>query len=44
MVSKEKNISYAEAEAFDFSDDSLGETENDAYMDIHIDEVLNLAC
>jgi phosphomannomutase len=32
------------AEAFDFSDvDSLGEiTENDAYMDIHIDEVLNL--
>jgi phosphomannomutase len=31
------------AEAFDFSDvDSLGEIIiNDAYMDIHIDEVLN---
>ncbi|MES2239248.1 MAG: phosphoglucosamine mutase [Bacteroidota bacterium] len=41
----EKILAIAEAEAFDFSDvDSLGEiTENDAYMDIHIDEVLNLA-
>jgi phosphomannomutase len=40
----EKILQIAEAEAFDFSDvDSLGEiTENDAYMDIHIDEVLNL--
>jgi phosphomannomutase len=37
-------LEIAEAEAFDFSDvDSLGEvTENTAYMDIHIDEVLNL--
>ncbi|TAF59285.1 MAG: phosphoglucosamine mutase, partial [Flavobacterium sp.] len=40
----EKILEIAEAEAFDFSDvDSLGEiTINDAYMDIHIDEVLNL--
>jgi phosphomannomutase len=40
----EKILEIAEAEAFDFSDvDSLGIiTENDAYMDIHIDEVLNL--
>lgn len=40
----EKILEIAESEAFDFSDvDSLGEiTENDAYMDIHIDEVLNL--
>ena len=40
----EKILAIAEAEAFDFSDvDSLGEiTINDAYMDIHIDEVLNL--
>ena len=40
----EKILEIAEAEAFDFSDvDSLGTiTENDAYMDIHIDEVLNL--
>ena len=40
----EKILQIAEAEAFDFSDvDSLGSiTENDAYMDIHIDEVLNL--
>src|SRR6186713_1339899 len=40
----EKILEIAEAEAFDFSDvDSLGEiTVNDAYMDIHIDEVLNL--
>ena len=40
----EQILEIAEAEAFDFSDvDSLGEiTENDAYMDIHIDEVLNL--
>ena len=37
-------LEIAESEAFDFVDvDSLGEiTENDAYMDIHIDEVLNL--
>jgi phosphomannomutase len=41
---RRKILAIAEAEAFDFSDvDSLGEiTENDAYMDIHIDEVLNL--
>ena len=40
----EKILDIAEAEDFDFSDvDSLGEiTTNDAYMDIHIDEVLNL--
>tara|TARA_R110000868_G_scaffold17200_1_gene75857 strand:- start:605 stop:1993 length:1389 start_codon:yes stop_codon:yes gene_type:complete len=40
----EKILAIAESEAFDFSDvDSLGQiTENDAYMDIHIDEVLNL--
>jgi len=39
-----KILEIAEAEAFDFSDvDSLGEViSNDAYMDIHIDEVLNL--
>ncbi|GAA3778511.1 phosphoglucosamine mutase [Flavobacterium ginsengiterrae] len=39
-----KILEIAEAEAFDFSDvDNLGEiTPNDAYMDIHIDEVLNL--
>jgi phosphomannomutase len=39
-----KILEIAEAEAFDFSDvDHLGEvTQNDAYMDIHIDEVLNL--
>lgn len=39
-----KILEIAESEAFDFSDvDSLGEiTLNDAYMDIHIDEVLNL--
>lgn len=39
-----KILDIAEAEAFDFSDvDNLGEiTVNDAYMDIHIDEVLNL--
>lgn len=39
-----KILEIAEAEDFDFSDvDSLGEvTQNDAYMDIHIDEVLNL--
>ncbi|MFY7741221.1 MAG: phosphoglucosamine mutase [Flavobacterium sp.] len=39
-----KILEIAESEAFDFSDvDSLGEvTVNDAYMDIHIDEVLNL--
>jgi phosphomannomutase len=37
-------LEIAEAEAFEFSDvDSLGEiTINDSYMDIHIDEVLNL--
>ncbi|MEP6806311.1 MAG: phosphoglucosamine mutase [Flavobacterium sp.] len=39
-----KILDIADAEAFDFSDvDNLGEiTVNDAYMDIHIDEVLNL--
>jgi phosphomannomutase len=39
-----KILEIAESEAFDFSDvDNLGEiTINDAYMDIHIDEVLNL--
>lgn len=39
-----KILEIAEAEAFDFVDvDSLGEiTLNDAYMDIHIDEVLEL--
>ncbi|MEL1240711.1 phosphoglucosamine mutase [Flavobacterium flavipallidum] len=43
-VEGEKILAIAEAEAFDFADvDSLGEViENDAYMDIHIDEVLNL--
>jgi len=43
-IEGEKILVIAETEAFDFSDvDSLGEiTENDAYMDIHIDEVLNL--
>ena len=37
-------LALAEAESFEFADvDSLGEiTQNDAYMDIHIDEVLNL--
>ena len=37
-------LEIAESEAFDFVDvDSLGEiTVNDAYMDIHIDEVLDL--
>ena len=44
-IEGEKILVIAEAEAFDFSDvDNLGEiTENDAYMDIHIDEVLNLS-
>lgn len=39
-----KILEIAEAEAFDFADvDSLGEiTINDSYMDIHIDEVLEL--
>ncbi|HEX9979104.1 MAG TPA: phosphoglucosamine mutase [Flavobacterium sp.] len=39
-----KILEIAENEAFEFADvDSLGEIqENDAYMDIHIDEVLNL--
>jgi phosphomannomutase len=43
-IEGEKILEIAEAEAFDFSDvDNLGEiTLNDAYMDIHIDEVLNL--
>jgi len=43
-IEGEKILQIAEAEAFDFSDvDSLGEiVENDSYMDIHIDEVLNL--
>ena len=41
----EKILEIAESEAFDFSEvDDLGEiTSNDAYMDIHIDEVLNLS-
>lgn len=40
-----KILEIAEQEAFDFADvDSLGEvTPNDSYMDIHIDEVLNLS-
>lgn len=40
----EKILEIAEAESFDFSDvDNLGTvTVNDAYMDIHIDEVLKL--
>ena len=40
----EQILEIAEDEAFDFVDvDSLGEiTINDSYMDIHIDEVLNL--
>ena len=39
-----KILDIADAEAFDFANvDDLGEvTVNDAYMDIHIDEVLNL--
>lgn len=39
-----KILEIAEAEAFNFSDvDNLGEiTENTSYMDIHIDEVLDL--
>ena len=39
-----KILAIAEAEAFDFSDvDNLGEViENSSYMDIHIDEVLEL--
>ncbi|MDR6967520.1 phosphomannomutase [Flavobacterium arsenatis] len=39
-----KILDIAEREAFDFSDvDNLGEiTSNDAFMDIHIDEVLNM--
>ena len=44
-IEGEKILQIAEAEAFDFSDvDSLGEIIiNEAYMDIHIDEVLNLS-
>lgn len=44
-IEGEKILEIAEAEAFCFSDvDSIGEiTVNDAYMDIHIDEVLNLS-
>lgn len=40
----EKILEIAEAEGFDFAEvDDLGEIQiNDAYMDIHIDEVLNL--
>ncbi len=40
----EKILEIAKAEAFDFAEvDDLGEIQiNDAYMDIHIDEVLNL--
>ena len=43
-IEGEKILEIAETEAFDFSDvDNLGEIFiNDAYMDIHIDEVLNL--
>lgn len=43
-IEGEKILTIADAEAFDFSDvDQLGEViSNDAYMDIHIDEVLNL--
>lgn len=43
-IEGEKILQITEAEAFNFSGvDSLGEIfENDAYMDIHIDEVLNL--
>ena len=43
-VEGEQILEIAENEAFDFSDvDNLGEiTINDAYMDIHIDEVLDL--
>jgi phosphomannomutase len=43
-VEGELILEIAESEAFDFVDvDSLGEvTVNDAYMDIHIDEVLDL--
>lgn len=43
-IEGEKILEIAEAEAFDFSDvDNLGEiTINDAYMDIHIDEVLDM--
>jgi phosphomannomutase len=43
-IEGEKILEIAESEAFDFSDvDNLGEiTINDAYMDIHIDEVLNM--
>ena len=43
-IEGEKILQIAEAEAFDFSDvDSLGAIMlNDAYMDIHIDEVLEL--
>lgn len=39
-----KILEIAEAASFNFADvDTLGDiTENDAYMDIHIDEVLNL--
>ena len=39
-----KILAIAEAEAFDFADvDSLGQiNKNDSYMDIHIDEVLEL--
>ena len=39
-----KILEIAESESFEFADvDNLGEiTTNDAYMDIHIDEVLNL--
>ncbi len=43
-IEGEKILEIAENDAFDFSDvDNLGEiTINDAYMNIHIDEVLNL--
>ena len=43
-IEGEKILQIADSESFHFSDvDSLGEiTINEAYMDIHIDEVLNL--
>ena len=43
-INGEKILDIAENEAFNFSEvDDLGEIfQNDAYMDIHIDEVLNL--
>jgi phosphomannomutase len=44
-IEGEEILQIAEAESFDFSDiNNLGEViDNDFYMDIHIDEVLNLS-